>query len=78
MHPEWTHGGWKGELAVGGDRFPLPVADPTALHHIHVQTLSRVTCTRPSGVHHGTGILETLVLGPHEPSGLTGVNDGAR
>ena len=77
MHPEWTHGAWKGELAVGGDRFPLPVADPTAPHHIHVQTLSRVTCHRPSGVSTGTGVLETLVLGPHGPSGFTDLFDPA-
>lgn len=78
MHPEWTHGAWKGESAVGGDRFRLPVDDPMALHHIHVQTLSRVTCTRAGGTSTGTGILETLVLGAHEPSGFTGLADGAR
>lgn len=77
MHPDWTHGAWKGESAVGGDRFSLPVEDPLALHHIHVQTLSRVTCTRQDGTSTGTGILETLVLGPHEPSGFAGISDGA-
>lgn len=77
MHPEWTHGGWKGELAVGGDRFALPVENPTAPHHVHVQTLSRVTCTRPGATSTGIGILETLVMGQHEPSGLTGLFDPA-
>jgi hypothetical protein len=48
------------------------------MHHIHVQTLSRVTCTRAGGTSTGTGILETLVLGAHEPSGFTGLADGAR
>ena len=77
MHPEWTHGAWKGELVVGGDRFSLPVENPMAPHHIHVQTLSRVTCTRKSGTVTGVGILETPVLGRHEPSGLTGLLDPA-
>lgn len=77
MHPDWTHGAWKGELEVGGDRFTLPVADPMAPHHIHVQTLSSVTCTRPSGTSTGVGILETLVLGPHAPSGFQGMFDPA-
>lgn len=78
LHPEWTHGGWKGELVVGGDRFTLPVADPMAAHHVHVQTLSQITCTRPSGTYVGTGILETLVLGPHAPSGFEQLLDPAR
>ncbi len=29
-HPEWAHGVWKGELVVGGDRWDLPIDDPTA------------------------------------------------
>lgn len=77
LHPNWTHGGWRGELEVGGDRFSIPVSEPLAPHHVHVQTLSRVTCTRPSGTFVGTGILETLVLGPHAPSGLKEFLDGA-
>lgn len=77
LHPEWGHGVWKGELAVDSDRFALPVNDPTAMHHLHVQTLSRVTATDSAGVvHEGIGVLETLVLGAHSPSGFTGVNDG--
>ena len=78
LHPEWTHGGWRGELEVGGDRFTVPVATPLAPHHVHVQTLSRVTCTRPTGTTVGTGILETLVLGPHAPSNLVEFLDAAR
>lgn len=77
LHPEWGHGMWKGELEVGSDRFSLPVADPTAMHHLHVQTLSRVTATDESGTSHtGIGVLETLVLGAHNPSGFVGINDG--
>ncbi|NBU36635.1 MAG: hypothetical protein EBS32_00110 [Actinobacteria bacterium] len=78
MHPEWTHGGWKGELVVGGDRFTLPVENPMAPHHVHVQTLSSVTCNRNGNVSTGTGILETLVMGPHAPSGLTELFDPAK
>jgi hypothetical protein len=76
-HPEWTHGAWKGELATGGDRFRLPVSDPMAPHHIHVQTLSRVKCTRNGRSHVGTGILESLVIGQHAPSGFKDVLDPA-
>lgn len=78
-HPEWGHGVWKGEHAVGGDRWALPVADPLAPHHLHIQALSRATLRLPDGaVHHGMGILEQLVIGRHEPSGFEGLFDGAR
>lgn len=77
LHPEWGHGMWKGDLAIGGERFPVPVPDPMAMHHLHTQTLSRVTMTMSSGeIHQGIGVLETLVLGAHEPSGFVGMNDG--
>ena len=77
LHPEWGHGFWKGEEAVGSDRMVLPVTDPTAPHHIHVQTLSRVTATRADGSRHtGTGVLESLVLGAHATAGFTGIADG--
>jgi hypothetical protein len=77
LHPEWSHGVWKGENEVGGERFAVPVADPMLLHHLHTQTLCSVVCTLSDGtVHNGTGVLETLVLGAHQPSGFTGVIDG--
>lgn len=77
LHPEWGHGTWKGELAVDSDRFALPVVDPTAMHHLHVQTLCRVTARDSEGTsHEGVGVLETLVLGAHSPSGFSGINDG--
>ena len=48
-----------------------------AMHHLHTQTLSRVTCANSDGTTHtGIGILETLVLGAHEPSGFSGLADG--
>ncbi len=76
-HPEWNHGSWRGESAVGGARLALPVAEPTDRAYIHVQTLSRATFTGPSGDQQiGTGILETMVVGNHRPTGLSGVFDG--
>jgi hypothetical protein len=76
-HPEWTHGAWKGENIAGGDRFAVPVDNPMEPHHIHVQTLSTVTCTRGGKTHRGTGVLETLVMGAHSPSGFSGLLDPA-
>ncbi|HET6794455.1 MAG TPA: hypothetical protein VFH45_08445 [Acidimicrobiales bacterium] len=74
LHPEWGHGVWKGELAVAGERWDLPVAEPLAPQHLHVQALCRATM----GDRTGVGILEQLVIGPHAPSGLTGLLDGAQ
>lgn len=76
-HPEWGHGVWKGELAVAGERWGLPVDDPCAPHHVHVQTLCDARAEGPRGVHEGIGILETFVVGEHAPTGLTGLFDPA-
>ena len=73
LHPEWGHGVWKGEAAEGGERWPLPVADPLAFDRLHVQALCRATL----GDRTGWGLLEQLVIGPYEPGGLTGLADGA-
>ena len=51
--------------------WPLPVDDPLAFHHLHVQALCRATL----GDRVGVGVLEQLAFGAHEPSGWTGLND---
>ncbi|MFK8022720.1 MAG: hypothetical protein AB8G26_02045 [Ilumatobacter sp.] len=75
-HPEWSHGVWKGELAVGGDRWDLPVDHMTSPQHVHVQTVVRATTSGAVGVHEGLGVLEAFVVGRHDPTGLTGLFDG--
>jgi hypothetical protein len=73
LHPEWGHGCWQGELAVTAARWSLPVPDTLAPHHLHVQAL----CRARLGDREGIGVLEQLVIGPHAPSGLSGLLDGA-
>lgn len=73
-HPEWTHGTWKGETAVGGERWSLPLPTPCAPQHLHIQAVCRVR----HGDEVGLGILEQLIIGEHEPTGLTGLLDPAR
>ena len=78
-NPDWGHGHWKGELAVGSERWNLPVDNPCDPRNIHIQALCRAEMTDAQGVtHQGIGILEQLVIGPHEPTGLTGIIDPAR
>jgi hypothetical protein len=73
-HPTWRHGVWHGEEAVGTDSWALDGVDPLDPTKIHVQQLVRAT----SGDRTGIGVLEQLVIGPHEPSGFADVLDGAR
>src|SRR5690606_27637600 len=74
LHPEWGHGLWKGPEALGFESWTL--ADCAALdpRFLHVQSL----CRARLGEREGVGILEQLVIGPHAPSGFTGLLDGAR
>jgi hypothetical protein len=76
LSPEWSHGVWKGELAVGGERWELPVADPVAPHNVHVQSIVRATTSGGLGDHSGLGVLEQLAIGRHDPTGLGGIFDG--
>jgi len=73
LSPDWGHGLWKGEEAVGVDRWTLADLDPLDPRHVHVQQLVRARM----GERTGTGVLEQLILGPHAPSGFTGLLDGA-
>lgn len=72
-HPEWNHGVWQGEAEATRDSFATAEVSPDAPEFVHIQALSRATW----GDRTGMGVVEQLVIGPHEPSGLTGIVDGA-
>jgi hypothetical protein len=71
--PEWGHGMWKGDSAVGGDVFTLADLDPLEPRHLHVQQLCRARWDGREGI----GVFEQLVIGPHAPSGFRSIIDGA-
>jgi hypothetical protein len=73
LHPEWGHGLWKGEEVIGCEQWKLTDLNPLDPRHIHVQEL----CRARMGQREGIGILEQLVIGPHQPSGFEGLFDGA-
>ena len=73
LHPEWSHGLWKGEEALGGEEWKLDALDPLDPRHIHVQQL----CRARMGDREGIGLLEQLVIGPHRPAGFRSLFDGA-
>jgi hypothetical protein len=72
-HPEWGHGRWKGELAVGGESWKTADLNELALDNIHIQQVMRA---RSDG-REGIGVLEQICLGPHAPSGFKEFLDGA-
>ena len=74
LHPEWGHGLWKGEEVVGFEEWKLADANPLDPRYIHIQEL----CRARMGGREGIGILEQLVIGPHQPSGFEGLFDGAK
>lgn len=72
-HPQWSHGLWKGELALGADHWRLDALPMLDIHHVHIQQLVRAT----DGDRVGYGIVEQLCIGPHAPSGFRALLDGA-
>lgn len=72
LHPTFRHGSAHGELTVGAETLDLADLDPRDPANIHIQTV----VTARWGDRVGTGVLEQLVIGPHEPTGLTGIVDG--
>jgi hypothetical protein len=73
QNPRWAHGAWRGEEAVGAEEWEVAGLDPLAFENLHVEQLCRVR----AGNREGVGILEHLIIGPHAPSGLAGMLDGA-
>jgi len=73
QHPEWGHGVWKGEQAIAAEAWTLDELDPLDYKHIHVHQI----CRAQMGDRRGVGTLETIVFGPHAPSGFADLLDGA-
>jgi hypothetical protein len=73
FHPQWSHGLWHDELAVGGEEAKVEDLDTLAPDCVHVQQVMRATW----GSRTGLGVLEQLVIGPHAPSGFRDLFDGA-
>lgn len=79
LHPEWGHGMWKGEEAMGGDVYEPGALAPLDPRHLHVQQVCRARMLGHGGLgpREGVGVFEQLVIGRHAPSGFRGLLDGA-
>jgi hypothetical protein len=73
MHPEWGHGMWKGELAVGGESWKVDDLDPMAFENQHLQQVVRATCGDTTGI----GVFEQICFGPHARYGFEDLLDPA-
>ena len=71
-HPTMGHGTWQGLSKVEHDRWVIGDLDRTAYMHQHVQHVATVTADDGT---EGSGILEQLILGAHDPTGLKSLFD---
>jgi hypothetical protein len=78
FHPEWGHGFYTGVDRAGYDVYEPGTVDETSPLHLHVQAFVRATLREGGRTRQGIGVLEQLILGPHEPSGFRDLLDGAR
>ena len=76
-HRTWGHGRWVDELAVTGESWAVDEIGPMNPGNIHIQSLVRATLEAESETIEGVGVLEQLVIGPHEPSGFREILDPA-
>jgi len=78
MHPEWGHGMYRGDDALGYDTYDLATVNENDPRFQHIQAFVEATLTGPGGVTRtGSGVLEQLVIGQYAPDRLTGIFDPA-
>ncbi|MGU3294687.1 hypothetical protein [Williamsia sp. M5A3_1d] len=77
--PTWAHGTWKGEGFT--ERVHFDLTDPDVMARAAFSLIDHVcsaVATDADGtVHHGAGLFEHGVIGPHHPSGFTDWTDVA-
>ena len=76
-HPEWGHGHYKGELAVGYDSYKTAEVNENDPRFQHVQAFVTARLKGPDTERVGAGVLEQLVIGEYKPHGLKGILDPA-
>jgi hypothetical protein len=73
-HPKFKHGSYHGDLETGYDEWNVADMGP---EHLHIQAVCDVELVTPQKTYSGQGVLEQLIVGPHEPSGFKDVMDFA-
>lgn len=72
-HFEWGHGYWKGELETAREEWDLTTVNELDYQWIHTHQVVKAKM----GDKEGMGVLETIVIGRHDPSGFKEFFDGA-
>ncbi|MEE9280540.1 MAG: hypothetical protein V3V67_10230 [Myxococcota bacterium] len=72
-HPEWGHGTWHGELETMRESWNVNDLDELDPRYQHMQQVVRARM----GERVGIGVLEQIILGPHERFGFKEFLDGA-
>ena len=70
-HPEWGHGMWKGEEVWTSEHWNIHELDLTQIPYQHAQQVIRARM----GDKVGYGVMEQMVIGPHDQYGFTGWTD---
>ncbi len=73
QHPTYAHGRWHNGPYRDGEVLDVASIDPMDFFNLHVQQVVRATSSEDAGM----GVLESIILGPHAPTGLTGLLDPA-
>ena len=75
-HPEWGHGHYKGENALGYDTIRYRERRREGAALLACAGILECEAFRPDGLERkGAGVLEQLVIGAHAPSGFKGLMD---
>ncbi len=69
-HPEWGHGQWKGELAIGSDSWRIEDCDNMELPNQHIQSIVKATIRGENGDEEGIGAMEQIHIGPSKRYGF--------
>lgn len=76
-HPVWGHGMDHGPLEIAYDFQLLSDLADLAPENMHIQAVSDALLRLDGEEHRGIGVLEQMLIGPHKPSGFTGLFDSA-
>ena len=74
-HETFGHGSYHGGPASTYEEHRLSEVDDAQT--LHIQAISETHMTGSLGERHGHGVLEQLIIGPHQPSGFTDLMDMA-
>ncbi|HEX5121120.1 MAG TPA: hypothetical protein VFW65_38535 [Pseudonocardiaceae bacterium] len=77
LDADWKHGSYQGPLTVQSVEMSADDARERGGRYGVVEALSRYYYEGPGGPVTGWGMFEYSIIGPHDPSGFTGMTDGA-